>query len=313
MTTPEPMTNLDVILGQAMQNDPNAANELSRLFAEEQGTSPSSPLRGPKPIVDPVPWLGETRESWWAPQGGRKQKLMSAADVALEALRMPMAEKQRLADRMQAVGLLDEGAVTQDEFEDAWNTLVGYAVAQHAANPDAMLTPIDMIDLYTENLWGEDAVDEKKIDPPKVSKVIEKKREIATNDEARTLLSSMLTRELGRRATDKEIDDFQAALNEAQRKNPFTTTQYMDSGDGWGREFGAQEQAVAYDEDGNEIETASTLSRGGVDPEQFASRYFDENIRGGLDSEYGAYTAATSYMSALMQALTGGVVSGGNI
>lgn len=47
---------------------------------------------------------------------------------------------------------------------------------------------------------------------------------ITTNEDARGLLSDMMTRELGRRPRANEVDRFQAALNEAQRNNPFVTT-----------------------------------------------------------------------------------------
>lgn len=282
---------------------------LSSLSPQDQAvyTAASAPRAKTPAMANPVPWKG--------PHGHRSTHVLRDADaVSAEALKMPAAQATKLAGQMQAVGLLDEGPVTRVDFEKAWDHLVGLALRWHGANPKSMLTPYDMLDLYYGD--GGSHQDGAKVPGPfsghgvaskvpKASKVVTRELTLATNDDARSLLGNMLTRELGRRPSAKEVDNFQAALNEAQTKNPFVTTQATGRA-GLGPR-GESQDTQTFDQNGKPMGSAtSTTKTGGVDPQQFADRYFQQHYQeGGLDSEYGAYQAATTYMSALMQALKG--------
>lgn len=255
----------------------------------------------PAVIRTPVPWHSSN--------GTRKVvKIRDADDVSADAQRFTPEQAKSLSQRMQKVGMLDEGPVTRVDFENAWDDLVGLAVKWHSSNPKSMLSPYDMLDLYfghgdTHNNGKGTFTGAGKNKAVTAARVVQRDMQVSTNDDARSLLSNMITRELGRRPSAKEIDDFQAALNDAQRKNPYVTTQYTGASTLSGP--GDASTQVTRDTTGKATRTSSTKT-GGVDPNQFADKYFQDKYQGaGLDSEYGQYQAATTYMSALMQALKG--------
>lgn len=293
MTTPTPG---DANLGGLMSPEDQAA--IQALIAQETAGS------GGKART-PVPFRGRTfsspnqadRYDAQMVAGGSvlgpgdgNTILRDADDVFRDALRMTDPEIDQVAKRMISVGLLDD-AFTRTDFEKAWGTLVGLSAEWHAANPTSLLTPEDMLDLYY-GTGGAAAIGSAATPGTplqSVRSVTSTRTQLATNDDARALLANIMTRELGRRPTEQEIDDFQASLNQAQTANPYSTT-----------------TTTNYGADGRETGSNSVTS-GGVDASGYANRYADETIDRDLDSEYGQYQAAAQFMPALMQALSGPV------
>lgn len=201
--------------------------------------------------------------------GAKGQILREAQEVNRAILQMTPAERKVIADKMVAAGMIDE-QYDMSDVEKAWTTLVGDAIDWHAANPNDLLTPVDMIDLkHGDGTGGM----KKPVD------VISKSTSISTNDQARNMLRQMMAQQLGRRPTQVEIDDFQGSLNEAQRNNPTVTTRTQQAnGD------------------------SSSTTTGGMDESEFA---YDAVVSDDPDSEYGKYTQATQYYNAFLSAIRG--------
>jgi hypothetical protein len=215
-----------------------------------------------------------------ADAAGQDGQLRNADDVYLDLLRMSPEQFATIAQQMVDAGMLDENP-TREQVESVWKNLIGKAADYHDANPNSMLTPIDMLKLY--------GVDKDNPQSPKISEVVSRTRDLSSNSDARALLARAATDALGRRPTQKEIDDLQVALNDAQTKNPVVTT-----------------TRTTLDASGD-AKSQDTTRTGGVD----ASAITDKFVRGGdnpdPNSEYGQYQAASTYYNALLQALRGPV------
>lgn len=199
-----------------------------------------------------------------------KPGLRGQTDVTRDILRMSGDERDALGQKLVDAGMLTIG-YTRDQLETAWGNLVQRAADYHQANPDTNLTPEDMISQYGSAGKG-----------PTVKDVVNTTAQLSSATQARALLESMLTQSLGRAPTGKEADDFQAALNDAQTKNP--VVQHITS---------------TYDAANNET-NRSTTQTGGLDASGFADRYAKT---GANTAEYRSYQAATTYYAALQQAM----------
>jgi uncharacterized protein YifE (UPF0438 family) len=182
--------------------------------------------------------------------------------------------------QMGNVGLIDAENFKMVDVLAAWEKMVNLAAERHLERPDEMLTPMDMLDIGWGNGQGSEGSEVKR-DPVTV---VNKSVTISTNEQARGLLRSMLAEKLGRKPTVLEIDDFQAALNEAQKANPRSTS-----------------TTSSFNASGRETSQVSTVS-GGMDEGEFAEDYTDFRDP---DSEYGRYQAATTYYNALRAAIVG--------
>jgi hypothetical protein len=216
------------------------------------GPIPGAPLIGPipsRPEIGPIPKVKEDLPL--------KDLDMAKVDI----LTWDEGRQVELANKLIAAGMLTETYSFLD-LRKAWETLCDYA-ADHA-KAGQKLTPFDMIDLY-----GGDK---------NASEVVSRQVTISNPDQARGLLDSALSSQLGRRATQTELDDFQAQLNSAQRANPTVDT-------------------TTYDASGHATQSVKT---GGVDE----SNYTDKYARTGkLSAEYAHYQAATTYANALFKAI----------
>lgn len=209
----------------------------------------------------------------------------TAADVKARAYQMDEEEVARIAAKMVDAGLMKDGS-DRFEFEKVWALMVDKA-ADRFQYTGAYLTPEDMIDLYGSRGIGGPGSTLAPGQPggPSVTDVTTGVT-LSDSTQAWGLLRSMLRSELGRNPSDSEVDDFQAALNEAQRASPEITS-----------------RTTSTDLSGNQ--TIGVTRSGGVDPDAVAQDYLRKN----LDSEYTAYQASTTYASALMDAL-GATVKG---
>lgn len=189
-----------------------------------------------------------------------------------------------LAGRMVDAGMLPAGTYDRHAIEVQWGNLVDFAAAKYAANPDSALTPEDMIDLYGSG-------DAKRLGAtnaggPTTTTVLNRNITLSTNDQARDVLQQLMHGAIGRKPTGKEVDDFQAALNQAQRSNVVTTS-----------------QATTSDPANHTVTQTDNTVNPGVDSGQFSNDYFDKNPE--LMKEYSHYQAATSLTNWAMQALAG--------
>lgn len=200
--------------------------------------------------------------------------LMSTDQAVGKFYTMSESERDRLRTKMIGAGMLDEDA-TFDETVAAWAKVVDRAADWQSFAPDKGYTPEDIIDLQFGGPDGSPAA-------PRTKTVVENQRTLTSNDDARALLRNMMRRDLGRTPSEKEVDDFQAKLNEAQTKNPYTRT-----------------TTTTYGADGSATGSETTTT-GGIDEGGFADSYLENTDP---ESEYGRYQAATTYFNALMQAI----------
>lgn len=194
---------------------------------------------------------------------------------------------KEIAAEMQEVGLLDE-VYSIGDMEKVWGELNQQAAQWHAARPLDMYTAMDMLDLYHGKKGTTDIGSAGK-PGAKVIDVVSRSAVISTNDQARGMLRKMMAQELGRRPTPSEVDEFQAALNKAQRANPEVTT-----------------RKTSLRADGTEKSINATTTPG-LDEEEFT---FDQVVTDDPDTEYGRYQMATTYFNALRAALDGPVPQG---
>lgn len=198
---------------------------------------------------------------------------VNAERAKLDFLNWSDAEMSDLAHKLIAAGMLDE-TYTRSDLEQVWSSMVDKAADHAAAGKD--VTPFDMIGLYA----GTD-IRTGRSTTPTASTVVQRQVSLTDPDQARALLDSALSNQLGRRATPVELDDFQAALNSAQRAQPSITT-----------------TTSTPDAQGNTSVDSTTQQ--GVDVNSFADKY---GRTGSHSAEYGHYQAATTYANALFKAI----------
>lgn len=105
---------------------------------------------------------------------------------------------------------------------------------------------------------------------------------------AKALVNDVLSKQLGRAATDEEINAFTDVLHSAQNANPSVST-----------------ETRTYDEAGNYSSQVNTS--GGLDAAGQQQVVSDQAMK---LPDYGAYQAATTYMGALTRAIQSPVPSG---
>lgn len=304
MTTPDDLAELDALLGL----DPSQINPASptgasgprvymgrRITGYTQGrdsgipktTTGVNPLTG-RPMGPSLQTIGDVgNEMQQGPYPTYEDETLSLQQAIDRFVTFTEAEVEALAQRLIAVGKLDEG-YDYDQVEAAWTTLVTKAARQYTV-AGKKLTPFDVIDKY----YGADALaaigSTATPATPKISTVVNRSVQITDNDGARRTLSTIMAQDLGRRPTEAEIDDFQVALNDAQRKAPQVST--------------IRSQVNA---DGTERSSDTTTTGGGINADAFAEK-FARGDKPSLDSEYGQYQAASTYYDALLGAIRGPV------
>lgn len=225
--------------------------------------------------------FSDARDAYYAADStGGALTMRPLNDVKLDALRMSDAQLAHLAAKLQSAGLLPVGKTpTREAIEAAWDDLVDKTAKRRQANPDSKLTPYDMIDLY----GGQAALDGQN--NPTTTSVITTQNQLSTPDQARGMLQQMMTSALGRAPTGREADDFQAALNDAQRANPMISTTVTNT-----------------DASGNS-KTTQKAPTGGLDANAFANSYQTDKVQ--QSAEYAHYQAATTYYNQLLQTIHG--------
>lgn len=193
----------------------------------------------------------------------------TAAEAKMDALRMDDGKIAEIAEQMIEAGLLAEDYDRQ-MFNTAWSRLVDLAADWHEANPGTYLSPQDMIEIYGGQRGGA-----APLSTDTTSSVT-----LSDSTQAWGLLRQMIRSELGRNPTDAEVDDFQAALNDAQTKAPVVTT-----------------TKTRTDAAGNRVTNATKT--GGMDDQGYTEKYVHDE----MDDEYKSYQAATTYFNAFTDAI----------
>jgi hypothetical protein len=195
----------------------------------------------------------------------RKPKWMTMDEAKLNIYTWSEKQLDQLAQRLIDAGILSPD-YTRAELISKWlgdGGLVDQAGAFTAAGKPK--TPWDVIS------WMGGG---GKPGPPedKVSKQVH----ISTPEQARAILRDVAAARLGHSPTERQIDDFQAQLNQAQRANPFIET-------------------TSYDDQGHPTTTQS----GGIAPEQFGQDYIEENFGAEADD----YDTVSRLIPAMYQAI----------
>lgn len=291
MTTPTPTdANVEQLLAGLGFSEADMADLRGRIAAETSGGASSGASEVPVRTYSAYTWgaPGEAARTGLGhalptPKVGVQTR--PADQVVLDIFRRDIFDDERkreLARKLVEAGMIPEDFEEAD-IEAAWKKLVQRAATYRQANPNSVLTPDDVLDLKLKGAGHLGSTADGGPKQPSLAEVVTRTRQLSSNTEARKLLQDMMFAGLGRRPSEAELDDFQAALNEAQTKAPVVST--------------ARTKLSAAGEERSRTVTTT----GGLDAGQFSEDY----VRGqnpDLDSEYGAYQAATTYMNALFQA-----------
>lgn len=200
-----------------------------------------------------------------------QDRVVSLDEAALQFNRMTTEQQKAFAERLVAEGLLPAD-YTYEDVKNAWIQFVKEAADFYAAGKK--VTPWDVIGLYAGAPGKGGFAREEQQYPYTQTQTSVTLTDAVT---ARAMLTQMLTSELGRAASEEEVDDFVTALHGAQQANPtVTTTTFSDEN------------------------TASTTTEGGVD----AGAFTQDFARGErFSTEAGSYQAVSTYFPALLEAI----------
>jgi hypothetical protein len=201
----------------------------------------------------------------WAPTTLKQDKILNQ-DQALNLLYTDPQMRKKIAAKLIDAGLLSPDYTDQDLFT-AWSQMVTRAKSLYAQGN--RVSPFDVMAVAGGSPGQAGGGGPQTVTQSQVY--------LSSADSARSLLRSLISPWIGRQATEKEIDDFQAALNAAQRKNPTVTTTRTDATG----------------------EVISGTTREGVNPQAFAQGYLEDTFGG----EHGDYDEVARLMPAFYQAI----------
>jgi hypothetical protein len=194
-------------------------------------------------------------------------------------------EQKAISNKLYRAGLIsDPGNYTA--AVSAWQDAVDYAGLLYTKG-GRRVTPWDVlqtrIGLADKELAKANAIKHPATTTSTITDVL-------TNGDANSMIKSMYQNELGRDPTSGELSRYRSMLINRSRNSPQTTTTTHKYGAGLN---GAQ---------GDEVSQSSTTTGG------FSQAAAGDLLQGKVhaDPEYGAYQAATTYMSALESAMSGG-------
>lgn len=171
------------------------------------------------------------------------------------------------------------GLASPDDLSGAWQ--LWQQAVKVAAGFSAAGNPMDPRDVLDMMLTGDPNAAKARAQR-KTSGVVTQKANsinVASPSEARLLIEQAYKARMGREPTDAEVRTLTASLQEAQRKNPSTTT-----------------TTAKYDAAGNMVSQDSSTS-GGLDPQGFVDQQFDNN------PDAAEHQAAATYFPLLMSSL----------
>lgn len=187
-------------------------------------------------------------------------------------------DQRAIAKKMWSLGLIESPMDLAGAYAQ-WDNAVQVA-ARFAAAGNPMEVQ-DVMELVADG--SPDAIKRRAMRNRAGGVVTQKANAINLSNphEARALIEAAFQARMGRDPSEAELRTLTASLNDAQRKNPTTTT-----------------QTTHYGMDGEMVSQDSTTS-GGIDAGQFISESTAD------DPEAASYMAATEYLPALMQLFGG--------
>lgn len=188
-------------------------------------------------------------------------------DQAINLLYTDPQMRKKIAAKLIDAGLLQPD-YTDEQLYTAWKQMLDRSKSLYAQG--AKVTPFDVMAVAGGSPGQAGGQGPKT--------VVQSQAFLSSADSARALLRSLISPWLGRQASEKEIDDFQAALNAAQRHNPTVTTAH-------------------YNAAGEPVGTAVTKE--GVNPQAFAERYLEDQF----GNEHADYDTVARLMPAFYQAI----------
>jgi hypothetical protein len=254
--------------------------------ASEYGSQGSNSLNNPK---DPPVYMGRQSglqtpqgpyASGYTPQGPyapgpETDILRTVSDVSNDYYRWDDKTKNKYLTQLGLAGI-DVHGKSDAQLAGGWASYVAQAAAYTGVGKK--LTPWDML---AKDRQGREAA--AASNAPRTVTQTSSAVDLSTQEDARAIFTQSAQSLLGRDPTKNESKAFQAKLNAYERANPTVTTQtshYL----------------------GQEMQSSSSTSKGGVRPETRGMMASDEQK---ADPEYGAYQASTTYMNALMGMLGG--------
>lgn len=199
----------------------------------------------------------------------------AASEAAMQMYRWQgTPEYERWGDMLVDIGLVDEKDARNFAALDKW-WQAGVELSANFARVGRVVTPWGAARMIASD---EDAIKGQTGEGGSTPRTVTQKTfNLTSPQDARGIISDVLTRHLGRRPTDEEFSAFTATLNAAERANPTTTV-------------------VNYDADGN----ATSTTTGGLSAAGAATAMEDEAR---ALPEYAEFQAASYYANALFGAL----------
>lgn len=205
-------------------------------------------------------------------------------------------QKRDLAKRMVRAGLLPEppSGMTIDEWVKKIplsQVRATYAnlledTAERNASGQPTLTPVELlnqqVEYYKDNFAGGKVAGSEEDAFTGVKKDKSTHVDIYSPTEARGLIRNVLKAELGREPTEDEFEDFRASLNAEMEDNPsvqVTRTRYQEG----------------------EAVSSSTRTRGGIDPNEYATEWAQSQ------PGWAEWQAVGTYFPTVMNLLGSGV------
>lgn len=185
---------------------------------------------------------------------------------------------REVADAMQRMREAGIQVNSFDELTSAWSSMVERAARTFSATKgERALTPWDVLDLYKDEAkaagtWA---------DPNRREVTVNRSVSDVTEGEAWSSIQGTLQQMLGRDPSDQELRDFTYRMNRMAADNPTITRTIQQYKDG-------------------ELDSTTSRTRGGFTAADMAQEAYEGAQN---DPEYAEFQAATTYFSALQQAL----------
>lgn len=232
--------------------------------------------------------LGDTRPEI---QNPISSQTMTTDQATQSFYQWAPVEQQAFTNKLYRAGIIS----SPSDFQSAvsyWTQAVAFAGNQFTYG-HKKITPWDVV----QQSLGLANAAKAKANLPSTTTNTSTAVQVLTNGDANSMINAMYQNELGRNPTDGELSRYRSMLINTSKADPqVTTTRTTSTPDLSGR---------------NTTESTSSTQKGG-----WSSAGLNQQLQGNVqaDPEYGAYQAATTYMGALENAMSGApnLVAGGS-
>jgi hypothetical protein len=194
----------------------------------------------------------------------------SPTQLVDELKKMSSDDLKKLQQKLKDAGadVLVTGHADQATI-GAYTQAVMTVASEQQAQPDSKTT----VDSYLDDLIANADPSKSSYDGPTTVTKTTSSTETSDSEDARSIISSTIEQQLGRKATDKDIAAFTSALQQYQQMHPQTSTetQYSDNGNPTGvAGAGDPSKGVVND---------TTNTQDTVNPTNFAQNYLDDHYQ----------------------------------